>query len=226
LQPGTEPLHNGHHLSPALRAGRVELLSTGCRPRPARSLDMTTGGSSPSATAPVAPAAGRNCDKCSLCCKVLGIGELNKPLGTWCSHCRPGKGGCAIYQTRPSECATFNCLWLTSTELDAAWYPPTAKLVVNLESGGNRLSVRVDPAFPTRWREEPYYGRLKEWARRGVDHRAQVVVYNGNRITVVLPNKDVELGQFNEGDYIMVQELRGLSGRDWRAYIKPASGSA
>ena len=184
---------------------------------------MTSQSPSTSATAPIAPAAGRNCDKCSLCCKVLGIGELNKPLGTWCSHCRPGKGGCTIYQARPSECATFNCLWLTSAELDAAWYPPTAKLVVHLESGGNRLSVRVDPAFPTRWRDEPYYGRLKQWARYGVDHRAQVVVYNGKNVTVVLPNKDVDLGRIEEGDYIMVQELRGPAGRDWKAYIEPAA---
>ena len=165
---------------------------------------------------------GRACGKCSLCCKVLGIGELNKPPGTWCSHCRPGKVGCAIYDQRPSECASFTCLWLTSTELDAAWHPLTAKIVVHLENAGNRVAVRVDPAFPMRWRDEPYYGRLKQWARYGVDHRSQVVVYTGKNVTVVLPNKDIDLGPIEAGDYIMVQELRGATGRDWKAFITPA----
>lgn len=173
---------------------------------------------------PAAAPTGRDCGKCSLCCKVLGIGELNKPIGSWCSHCKPGKVGCTIYDTRPSECATFNCLWLTSAELDAAWYPPTAKMVVHLESEGNRIAVRVDQAFPTRWRDEPYYGRLKLWARYGVDHRSQVVVYHGSRVTVVLPNKDVELGAIKDGDLIMTEEFRnGPAGRDWKAYITPAA---
>jgi len=170
-----------------------------------------------------AAATGRECGKCSLCCKVLVIGELNKPPGTWCSHCRPGKVGCAIYDQRPSECASFNCLWLTSAELDAAWQPLTAKIVVHLENAGNRVAVRVDPAFPMRWRDEPYYGRLKQWARYGVDHRSQVVVYVGKNVTVVLPNKDIDLGRIEAGDYIMVQELRGPTGRDWKAFITPAA---
>jgi hypothetical protein len=169
----------------------------------------------------VSVATGRDCGKCSLCCKVMGIGELNKPAATWCSHCKPGKGGCTIYATRPSECANFNCLWLTSTEFDAAWYPPTAKMVVHLENEGNRIAVRVDTAFPMRWREEPYYSRLKNWARYAVDHRSQVVVYHGDRVTVVLPNKEIELGHVAEGDLIITQEFRGPAGRDWKAYIQP-----
>lgn len=172
---------------------------------------------------PAAVATGRDCGKCSLCCKVLGIGALNKPPGSWCGHCKPGKGGCAIYPTRPSECATFNCLWLTSSQFDAAWYPPTAKMVVHLENDGNRIAVRVDQAFPNRWREEPYYNHLKNWARYGVDHRSQVVVYHGSRVTVVLPNKEVELGHIEEGDFIIVQELRGAAGRDWKAFIQPVA---
>jgi hypothetical protein len=171
---------------------------------------------------PAAIVPGRHCAKCSLCCKVLGIGELEKPAGTWCSHCRPGKAGCSIYEKRPGECINFNCLWLTSAELDAAWYPLTSKIVVNLENEGNRVAVRVDPAFPTRWRDEPYYSRLKHWARYGVDHRAQVVVYNGTRAIVILPNKDVDLGPLAEGDFIMIQEFRGPTGRDWKAFVTPA----
>jgi len=173
---------------------------------------------------PVSFVPGRACGKCSLCCKVLGIGELDKPAGSWCTHCRPGKAGCLIYQQRPSECINFNCLWLTSADLDAAWHPLTAKIVVHLENEGSRVSLRVDPAFPTRWREEPYYSRLKQWASYGVDHRAQVVVYVGKRAFVVLPNKDVDLGPVEVGDFIMIEEIRRPTGRDWRAFVQPAAG--
>jgi hypothetical protein len=38
----------------------------------------------------------RECGKCSLCCKLAPIRELNKPIDAWCPHCRPGHGGCTI----------------------------------------------------------------------------------------------------------------------------------
>jgi hypothetical protein len=47
------------------------------------------------------PAAGRACDSCSLCCRVLEIVELDKPTNMQRQHCRPGKGGCAIHPERP-----------------------------------------------------------------------------------------------------------------------------
>jgi hypothetical protein len=57
------------------------------------------------------PAAGRSCGGCTMCCKVLGITELQKPVGKWCKHCEIGYG-CRIYETRPAECRTFHCAWL------------------------------------------------------------------------------------------------------------------
>jgi hypothetical protein len=37
-----------------------------------------------------------------MCCKVLGITELQKPVGKWCPHCDIGKG-CKIYESRPKN---------------------------------------------------------------------------------------------------------------------------
>lgn len=51
------------------------------------------------------------CGDCSLCCKLLGIKELDKPKLQWCSHCSPGNG-CKIYQDRPQSCREFECMWL------------------------------------------------------------------------------------------------------------------
>ena len=91
-----------------------------------------------------------------------------------------------------------------------------------MEGDGHRIAVHVDPGFPNRWREEPYYSRIKSLANIAVDHQTQFVIYLRNRVTVVLPNKEIELGEFEPGDHIMVAELDVAFGRDWRAFIRKA----
>ncbi len=58
---------------------------------------------------------GRSCgegqDRCTACCKVYWIEEVDTKLGEWCKHCIIGEG-CGIYTTRPKECADYKCLWL------------------------------------------------------------------------------------------------------------------
>ena len=52
----------------------------------------------------------RACGDCSECCEVLEIPTLNKPKKSLCPNvCKDG--GCSIYQDRPSECRTFQCIW-------------------------------------------------------------------------------------------------------------------
>jgi hypothetical protein len=102
------------------------------------------------------------------------------------------------------------------------WRPTSSKLVVCSEADGNRIAVHVDPGFPSRWREKPFYSQLKRWAEIGVDNGMQVVVYLKDRATVVLPNKDVDLGIIARDDIIMVGELDLPIGRDWRAFVTPA----
>jgi hypothetical protein len=50
----------------------------------------------------------------------------------------------------------------------------------------------------------------------------QVVVYLKDRATVVLPNKEVDLGYVAHEDLIMVRELNLPVGRDWEAFVVPA----
>ena len=169
-------------------------------------------------TAIIAP--GRACGSCSLCCKLLRIGSLEKPNGTWCSHCKPGKG-CLIYESRPQECRDFHCSWLTSRDLSDVWYPLNSKMVVDVK--GQWVVVQVDPAYPTRWREEPYYSQIKNWSKLGVDNNVRVLVFIKKRLTVVFPNKELDLGEFDPGDHIMAGEVQAApGGRDWHAYIRKA----
>src|ERR1051326_3125298 len=55
-------------------------------------------------------AARRMCGECQACCTLLAVRGLGKPSHTPCYHLC--KGGCSIYEKRPSGCVNFDCLWL------------------------------------------------------------------------------------------------------------------
>ncbi|GGC78748.1 hypothetical protein [Chelatococcus reniformis] len=146
----------------------------------------------------------RQCGTCALCCKVMGIVELDKPRGRWCPHCRPGQG-CTTYDDRPEECRTFSCLWLTQDFLGEEWKPDRSKLVLYTEHDANRLVVQVDTGAAQAWRREPFFSQIKAWAQAGVDSRRQVLVVTGELTTLVLPDREVALGKLAEGDLVIVR---------------------
>ena len=130
---------------------------------------------------------GRDCGSCSLCCRVLDIDELKKPGGQWCKHCRPGNGGCSIYSDRPSICRTFACRWIIDPSVEDYWFPKHSKMVVDERfdpsgSGASAIIISVDPGYPNRWREAPYYNDIKYWALQGLKQKP-------SRMTMVAVNK-------------------------------------
>ena len=162
---------------------------------------------------------GRSCGDCSLCCKLPRIAAFDKPVGVWCAHCAPGRGGCTIYDTRPTECRDFYCLWMTSLDLGPEWRPNKCKMFVRLE--GSLIAIHVDPSDPTAWRREPFFGRIKAFATRAADAGQQVAVYIKSRVIVVFPHKEIDVGTMNPGDQLVVRELTGSrGGRDWTAFIE------
>jgi hypothetical protein len=98
----------------------------------------------------------RSCGECSLCCKLPPIvtPELQKPANTWYPHCRPGKGGCSIYETRPTLCRNYRCLWLKDATLGEEWKPSHCRMYLHFTSAG--LVVVVDASYPEQWRKSPY----------------------------------------------------------------------
>jgi hypothetical protein len=126
-------------------------------------------------------AAMKDCGGCTLCCKVIGIKELNKPQGVWCTHCLAGVG-CKIYESKPEECGTFVCGWLCEPALGEEWKPSRSKIVLTTELGGRRIVAHMDPQRPDAWQREPYRAALKEWARNGQRSGGEVVIsINGQR---------------------------------------------
>ena len=105
----------------------------------------------------------RSCGPCSLCCKVAVVPELSKPAGAWCSHARPGKGGCAIYGSpeRPAVCSSFQCAWVARPNgLPDAFRPDRVHAYVTGLTTNDGIAAHVDPGYPDAWRTEPLAGFL------------------------------------------------------------------
>lgn len=153
----------------------------------------------------------RACGTCTLCCKVLGIVELDKPQGTWCADCAVGSG-CRRYETRPPTCRQFHCGWLLVPELSEQWFPARAKFVLDADMGGRRITAYVDAARPNAWKEEPYYAQFKAWAKAFAPQLGQVVIAIGKRMIVVLPDDDVDLGELAADELIVTQKRQTPTG--------------
>jgi len=95
-----------------------------------------------------------DCGTCTLCCKVMGVPDLNKLPGEWCVHCDP-KVGCKIYDDRPESCKDFECLWLQAqTRPDdnmakkPELRPDKCKGVVVTTADSEGVVIKTDPNRP------------------------------------------------------------------------------
>jgi len=147
----------------------------------------------------------RTCGDCTLCCKVMAIEELAKPASHWCLHCKPGRG-CTVYADRPAECENFNCLWLVNDVLDERWKPNKSKLVLTTSEDG--IEIRCDPGFLDAWRKEPYHSQIRSWAMSGESNDVTVLVVVGQRMILITPDQEHDLGIVGPDDRI-VRELDG-----------------
>jgi hypothetical protein len=147
----------------------------------------------------------RACGDCTLCCKVMAIEELDKPAGAWCGHCEPGMG-CRVYAQRPTECRTFDCLWLLDPRLGEHWKPSVSRLVLTTSEDG--IEIRCDPDRPDAWRRPPYRGEIERLAMSGEQHDVTVLVISGADMTLITPGREFHLGVVGADERI-VRELEG-----------------
>ncbi len=162
------------------------------------------------APAPIAPglAPGRDCGTCTVCCKAFGIPELDKRPGQWCRHVVQSRG-CGIHLDRPNTCRLFFCHWMRNGRLGPEWRPDRAKFVMYTEMEGRRLVVAPDAGMPSSWRRQPFYAQFKRWAALGAASNNQLLVFNGDRATAVLPDRDQDLGAVMPGDQVIYRVAGG-----------------
>lgn len=91
------------------------------------------------------------CGECKLCCKLLGVEEIKKPVGKWCTHCnKTGPIGCRIHEFDqfPTVCREFECGYILS-ELNISYRPDKCHVVITGQSDQlGCLVVHVDPIHP------------------------------------------------------------------------------
>ncbi len=170
----------------------------------------------------------RQCGSCTLCCKVYDVPVLQKPKGKWCGHCAPGRG-CGIHAARPEFCREFQCMWILDARLGDEWRPDRAKFAMSYHADRSMLAVTVDPGSPQAWRREPYYAKLKSFARDLLAKGHFVVVYIGDHATLVTPEQDQPLGAASHGFALKAIPVDGPDGRRLNIEItrnKPAEHAA
>lgn len=146
--------------------------------------------------------AARACGSCTLCCKLFPVPPLEKAAGRWCPHVAQGRG-CGIHETRPQVCRDFDCQWLLNDDLGPEWKPERSKFVLSIYPGSNSLAVTVDPAFPAAWREPQFLPMLRRFAQAALAQGDQVLVFVGENVTAVLPDREKDLGRIGPGERIV-----------------------
>lgn len=154
---------------------------------------------------------GRSCEGCTLCCKLLEVEPLDKPRAAWCPHCNQ-KAGCRIYDSRPAACRNFYCGWRRIAHLDDRWKPSKSKFLINYEEHSKRIVIHADPVRADAWRVEPFLTTLRSWARRAATERGLVIVWVGTRATIVMPDREIELGHVRDDQFIIPVERKGPTG--------------
>ena len=49
-------------------------------------------------------------------------------------------------------------------------------------------------------------------------------MYIKDRVIVIFPNREIDVGTMNSGDQLVVKRGIGPHGRDWKAYIEKGTG--
>lgn len=147
----------------------------------------------------------KSCGPCTLCCKLLAVEELGKPMSQWCAHLKPG-AGCGIYETRPHSCRTFECVWLMDPEMPHRFRPDQTKVVLDQDPEGLWLIARCDPANPGAWRRNPMYAALKTFATEHWGKGKLALAVAGRHTWVITPKADIDLGEIDPRSALKVVE--------------------
>jgi hypothetical protein len=141
-----------------------------------------------------------------MCCKLLGIAEIDKPINAWCPHCARGTG-CTIYEQRPQACRAFACGWLLDPAMPETWRPDRSKLVVMPDEDPEQIVILVDPGTPDAWRREPFHSELRRRAAQALRAGGNLIVVVNGKATLVLAEAEQFLGAVQSGDKVAVTQV-------------------
>ena len=151
----------------------------------------------------------RQCNECTLCCRLLPVPPLKKRGGERCQHQR--HTGCRVYHKAgmPRECALWNCRWLVNDDTANLSRPDRSHYVIDLmpdfvEMRNDETSestpiqvvqIWVDPRHPEAWRDPDLMAYME---RRGLEGIAAIIRYGESDSFVVFPPALCGDGEFHD----------------------------
>jgi len=166
----------------------------------------------------------RACGTCTLCCKVMKIAVLGKPVDRWCPHCAVGRG-CAIYADRPGECAAFTCVWLSTPGLGEEWRPARCKIVLVYDERDNHLVAHVEAGNAAALKKSPYRERLRDWMLAGLPRGGRVYLAVGGHMSLLLPDGEHPLGVPAGDDLVDITKIATPVGPRWDVTVRKPKSS-
>lgn len=136
-----------------------------------------------------------SCGACNLCCKVLGVPDIQKPRNMVCWWTTV-HGGCSRHgekKTAPEleACDTFKCLWLHTQEnpdpelrQPMILRPDRTHVMMGPRDPENEalIYVHVDPKHPNAWKHPNVQFYINDFLARGATIKITI-----GEISVTLP---------------------------------------
>lgn len=115
------------------------------------------------------------CGECQMCCRIMEIETLSKPVDARCPH--QCAAGCAIYDSKPQECSSYECMWLQSQSggplepFPDEWRPDRIGIV--MDGGGldpihKVVVARTTSVGESKLRSKPVVAFYRELERLGM----------------------------------------------------------
>jgi hypothetical protein len=134
----------------------------------------------------------RRCGECTLCCKLLPVGEIDKPGSTLCKFQR--SSGCRIHSkpNYPHSCRVWFCGWMQDDQMSLP-RPDRAHYVIDTSpdfatiNGANVpvISIWIDEHHPHAWRNQALFDwLLARWRTRG---QLAVARSSAREATILIP---------------------------------------
>ena len=128
----------------------------------------------------------RQCDGCTVCCSVLMVPELQKPMYETCKFCDKG---CTIYKIRPKSCRTFECAWLKG-DMSKEMKPNKVHMMIeHFPNDAPMVAVYPEKGYEKTWRTPQTEQMLKE-------------TYQEKGISVIAPDGLALLAQGHTPEFV------------------------
>ena len=102
------------------------------------------------------------------------------------------------------------CGWHFVETIDGIEFLGWKAAVVRLCS--NRIVIHADAERANAWRIEPYYSTIKQWSLNMARSGGMLIIWAGENVTLVLPDREKELGKVRDDQIILPVKVRTARG--------------